>query len=234
MVSEVSDQMSLLSSSSSELLMVDDHTHTQPHSLAHPLSARRAEPDQLSLGSYSLTQDQCDRASLDAADSGRGSWTSCSSGSHDNIQSIPQRVGYYDSRSWEMLSDGMGRSHMTTPTGYWADELEGDTGTIKRRGGKDETPNTNKNTVSRREGHFREPPPTPPGYTAVSLAEADTNSHAHGRRPPDYSAALQRSRFLKRTCDPPPLHSSSRLPPYSHCQTPRRSQADESEQISAV
>lgn len=233
-VSEVSDQMSLLSSSSSELLMVDDHTHTQPHSLAHPLSARRAEPDQLSLGSYSLTQDQCDRASLDAADSGRGSWTSCSSGSHDNIQSIPQRVGYYDSRSWEMLSDGMGRSHMTTPTGYWADELEGDTGTIKRRGGKDETPNTNKNTVSRREGHFREPPPTPPGYTAVSLAEADTNSHAHGRRPPDYSAALQRSRFLKRTCDPPPLHSSSRLPPYSHCQTPRRSQADESEQISAV
>uniref|UniRef100_A0A672LUA5 Rap guanine nucleotide exchange factor 2 n=1 Tax=Sinocyclocheilus grahami TaxID=75366 RepID=A0A672LUA5_SINGR len=170
----------------------------------------------LSVRSYSLTQDQCDRASLDAADSGRGSWTSCSSGSHDNIQSIPQRVGYYDNRSWEMLSEGMGRSHVTTPTGYWADELEGDTGTIKRRGGKDETPNINKNTASRREGRFREPPPTPPGYTALSLAEADSHSHAHGRRPPDYKAALQRSRFLKRSCDPPPLHPSSRLPAYNH------------------
>uniref|UniRef100_A0A8C1PBT9 Rap guanine nucleotide exchange factor 2 n=1 Tax=Cyprinus carpio TaxID=7962 RepID=A0A8C1PBT9_CYPCA len=180
----------------------------------------------LSLRSYSLTQDQCDRASLDAADSGRGSWTSCSSGSHDNIQSIPQRVGYYDSRSWETLSEGMGRVHVTTPTGYWADELEGDTGTIKRRGGKDETPNINKNTASRREGRFREPPPTPPGYTALSLAEADSHIHAHGRRPPDYTAALQRSRFLKRSCDPPPLHPSSRLPVYNHCQSPRRPQPD--------
>uniref|UniRef100_A0A672LQQ6 Rap guanine nucleotide exchange factor 2 n=1 Tax=Sinocyclocheilus grahami TaxID=75366 RepID=A0A672LQQ6_SINGR len=164
----------------------------------------------LSVRSYSLTQDQCDRASLDAADSGRGSWTSCSSGSHDNIQSIPQRVGYYDNRSWEMLSEGMGRSHVTTPTGYWADELEGDTGTIKRRGGKDETPNINKNTASRREGRFREPPPTPPGYTALSLAEADSHSHAHGRRPPDYKAALQRSRFLKR---------SSELDPHTRTQS---------------
>ncbi|XP_059407865.1 rap guanine nucleotide exchange factor 2-like isoform X2 [Carassius carassius] len=232
-VSDAPDKLSLLSSSSSDLIMVDDHTHAQPHTLTHPLSMRRGEPDQISLGSYSLTQDQCDRASLDAADSGRGSWTSCSSGSHDNIQSIPQRVGYYDNRSWETLSDGMGRSHMTTPTGHWGDELEGDTGTIKRRGGKDETPNTNKNAVSRREGRFREPPPTPPGYTALSLAEADSHSHAHGRRPPDYTAALQRSRFLKRSCDPPP-HPSSRLPAYNHCQSPARPQPDENEQISAV
>uniref|UniRef100_A0A673LE33 Rap guanine nucleotide exchange factor 2 n=1 Tax=Sinocyclocheilus rhinocerous TaxID=307959 RepID=A0A673LE33_9TELE len=198
----------------------------------------------LSLRSYSLTQDQCDRSSLDAADSGRGSWTSCSSGSHDNIQSIPQRVGYYDNRSWETPSEGMGRSHMTTPTGYWGDELEGDTGTIKRRGGKDETPNANKNAASQREGRFREPPPTPPGYTALSLAEADSHSHAHGRRPPDYTAALQRSRFLKRSCDPPPPHPSSRLPAYNYCQSPRRPQPDgdsflsffstENEQISAV
>uniref|UniRef100_A0A673LF86 Rap guanine nucleotide exchange factor 2 n=1 Tax=Sinocyclocheilus rhinocerous TaxID=307959 RepID=A0A673LF86_9TELE len=220
-VSDASDQLSLLSSSSSDLIMVD-----QPHTLANPLSTRRAEPDQISLGSYSLTQDQCDRSSLDAADSGRGSWTSCSSGSHDNIQSIPQRVGYYDNRSWETPSEGMGRSHMTTPTGYWGDELEGDTGTIKRRGGKDETPNANKNAASQREGRFREPPPTPPGYTALSLAEADSHSHAHGRRPPDYTAALQRSRFLKRSCDPPPPHPSSRLPAYNYCQSPRRPQPD--------
>uniref|UniRef100_A0A8C2AR11 Si:dkey-253i9.4 n=1 Tax=Cyprinus carpio TaxID=7962 RepID=A0A8C2AR11_CYPCA len=89
-----------------------------------------------------------------------------------------------------------------------------------------ETPNTNKNTASRREGRFREPPPTPPGYTALSLAEAESHSHAHGRRPPDYTAALQRSRFLKRSCDPPPPHPSSRLPAYNHCQSPRRPQPD--------
>uniref|UniRef100_A0A671M6K5 Rap guanine nucleotide exchange factor 2-like n=1 Tax=Sinocyclocheilus anshuiensis TaxID=1608454 RepID=A0A671M6K5_9TELE len=100
-------------------------------------------------------------------------------------------------------------------------------GTIKRRGGKDETPNINKNTASQREGRFREPPPTLPGYTALSLAEADSHSNAHGRRPPDYKAALQRSRFLKRSCDPPPLHPSSRLPAYNHCQSPRRPQPDE-------
>uniref|UniRef100_A0A8C1L6N1 Si:dkey-253i9.4 n=1 Tax=Cyprinus carpio TaxID=7962 RepID=A0A8C1L6N1_CYPCA len=140
-VSEAPDQLSLLSSSSSDLIMVDDHTHAQPHTLTHPLSTR-------------------------------------------------------------------------------------DTGTIKRRGGKDETPNTNKNTATRREGRFREPPPTPPGYTALSLAEAESHSHAHGRRPPDYTAALQRSRFLKRSCDPPPPHPSSRLPAYNHCQSPRRPQPD--------
>ncbi|XP_051558726.1 rap guanine nucleotide exchange factor 2 isoform X3 [Myxocyprinus asiaticus] len=232
-VSEASDQLRLLSSSSSDL-MAGDHMHTQAHTLTHPLNMRRTEPDQISLGSYSMTQDQCDRTSLDAADSGRGSWTSCSSGSHDNIQSIPQRVGYYDNRSWETLLDGIGRSHMTTPNGYWGDELEGDTGTIKRRGGKDETPNANKSIVSRKEGRFREPPPTPPGYTALSLAEADSHNHGHGRRPPDYTAALQRSRFLKRSCEPPPLHPSSRLPAYTHCQSPRQPQQDENEQISAV
>lgn len=123
-----------------------------------------------------LSQDQGDRASLDAADSGRGSWTSCSSGSHDNIQTIQHQ------RSWETLpfghvhfdnsGDGAGLwasgSHMdplmfsdqgtkygrqsqgregldqaqsraswASSTGYWGEDSEGDTGTIKRRGGKD-------------------------------------------------------------------------------------------------
>uniref|UniRef100_A0A4W4F6J8 Rap guanine nucleotide exchange factor 2 n=1 Tax=Electrophorus electricus TaxID=8005 RepID=A0A4W4F6J8_ELEEL len=191
------------------------------------------------LSSYSLTQDQCDRTSLDAADSGRGSWTSCSSGSHDNIQSLPQRIGYYDSRSWETLSEGqgIGRSQSATPIGYWGDESEGDTGTIKRRGGKDEVPSVQKSAATRREGRFREPPPTPPGYTALSVAEAEEVSHGHGRRPPDYNAALQRSRLLKRSCDlepPPQPRPSSRMHGYTHCPSPRRPPRDENEQVSAV
>ncbi|XP_056623536.1 rap guanine nucleotide exchange factor 2 isoform X2 [Triplophysa dalaica] len=230
-VSDSSDQLSLLSSSSSDFIITDEHAQTR--ALTHPHNTCRTELDQISLGSYSLTQDQCDRASLDAVDSGRGSWTSCSSGSHDNIQNIQHRVGYYDNRSWETLSEGIG-SHVSTPTGYWCEDLEGDTGTIKRRGGKDETPNT-ASIANQRERRFREPPPTPPGYTALTMADADTPSHAHGRRPPDYTAALQRSRFVKRSCEhPSPIRPSSRLPAYGHCQSPRRPQQDENEQISAV
>ncbi|KAM9449772.1 rap guanine nucleotide exchange factor 2 [Clarias gariepinus] len=246
------DQLSLLSSSSSDLVMTDDHIiHAHTHAPSHTRTftqtpnTHRPELDQISLGSYSLTQDQCDRASLDAADSGRGSWTSCSSGSHDNIQNIPQRMGCYDSRSWETLSEGpgMGRSQSATPLGYWVDESEGDTGTIKRRGGKDEMPNVQKSTMNRGGGRFREPPPTPPGYTALSLAEVDelghnpVHGHTHGRRPPDYNAALQRSRLIKRSLDlepPPQPRPPTRMHGYTHCPTPRRPPCDENEQISAV
>ncbi|KAK3523285.1 hypothetical protein QTP86_028520 [Hemibagrus guttatus] len=247
------DQLSLLSSSSSDLITADDHVHPHTHAPSHTRTCsqtphtHRTELDQISLGSYSLTQDLCDRASLDAADSGRGSWTSCSSGSHDNIQSIPQRIGYYDSRSWETLSEGpgIGRSQSATPLGYWADESEGDTGTIKRRGGKDEVPNVQKSTTGRREGNFREPPPTPPGYTARSLAEVEelghnhnlVHSHTPGRRPPDYNTALQRSRLIKRSLDlepPPQPRPPTRMHGYTHCPPPRRPPCDENEQISAV
>ncbi|NXS21505.1 RPGF2 factor, partial [Mystacornis crossleyi] len=248
------------------------------------------EPDQYSLGSYAplsetrglyagatvlsspsteeLSQDQGDRASLDAADSGRGSWTSCSSGSHDNIQTIQHQ------RSWETLpfghahfdssGDGAGlwasgghmdqlmfpdhgtkygrqtqgresldqaqsRASWASSTGYWGEDSEGDTGTIKRRGGKDvsieaetnsvtsvpaeETKpapvpahtagasSSTKGLVARKEGRYREPPPTPPGYVGIPIAEfAEGGSHPT-RKPPDYNIALQRSRMVARTCE---------------------------------
>ncbi|XP_062864175.1 rap guanine nucleotide exchange factor 2 isoform X3 [Trichomycterus rosablanca] len=224
------DQLSLLSNSSSDL-MVDEHSHSHglshARALAQTHNAQRTEPDQISLGSYSLAPDPYDRASLEAVDSGRGSWTSCSSGSHDNIQNIPQRIGCYDSRSWETLAEGpaMGRSHSATPLGYWPDQSEGDTGTIKRRGGRDEAPPVPKSTPGRREGRFREPPPTPPGYTALSLAEVEEL----GRRPPDYSAALQRSRLIKRSCDlepPPQPRPPAHVHGYTRCPAPRRPPCD--------
>lgn len=138
-----------------------------------------------------LTQDQGDRTSLDAADSGRGSWTSCSSGSHDNIQTIQHQ------KSWETLSslgnlhyespaEGTGlttmwatgsqmdqtmfsergtklnrqgqpkdtvvhaqsRSSWASSPGYWAEDSEGDTGTIKRRGGKDVSVDSDGSTTT--------------------------------------------------------------------------------------
>uniref|UniRef100_A0A8C6X4A6 Rap guanine nucleotide exchange factor 2 n=1 Tax=Naja naja TaxID=35670 RepID=A0A8C6X4A6_NAJNA len=259
---------------------------------------RRAmvEPDQYSLGSYAalsenrgfyaaatmlsspsteeLSQDQGDRASLDAADSGRGSWTSCSSGSHDNIQTI------HHQRSWETLpfghihfdnsGDGAGLwasgSHMdplmfsdhatkyarqsqgregldqaqsraswASSTGYWGEDSEGDTGTIKRRGGKDVSieaesssitsittedskpvpmpahiamPTSNaKGLIARKEGRYREPPPTPPGYVGIPIDFAEGISHP-ARKPPDYNVALQRSRMVARSNEPPGISAS--------------------------
>ncbi|XP_048464346.1 rap guanine nucleotide exchange factor 2-like [Rhincodon typus] len=279
-----------------------------------------------------LTQDQGDRTSLDAADSGRGSWTSCSSGSHDNIQTIQHQ------KSWETLSslgnlhyessaEGTGLSTMwasgsqtdrtkfsehgtkltrqnqprdgvdhaqsrnswASTTGYWAEDSEGDTGTIKRRGGKDvavdsegsgtavatDDPKQNvrpshiavssstaKGLTARKEGRYREPPPTPPGYVGIPIADFQ-ESHRHpGMKPPDYNVALQRSQFVARPCDPhglstvqsPTAHtiSHSQVRPLSRPQwhkpnesdprlahlqpqgSPSEDDEDEDEQVSAV
>ncbi|XP_054108818.1 rap guanine nucleotide exchange factor 2 isoform X36 [Callithrix jacchus] len=248
------------------------------------------EPDQYSLGSYAamsegrglyatatvisspsteeLSQDQGDRASLDAADSGRGSWTSCSSGSHDNIQTIQHQrswetlpfghthfdysgdpAGLWASsshmdqimfsdhstkcnrqnQSRESLDQAQSRASWASSTGYWGEDSEGDTGTIKRRGGKDvsieaesssitsvtteETKaipmpahiavasSTAKGLIARKEGRYREPPPTPPGYIGIPITDFP-EGHSHpARKPPDYNVALQRSRMVARSSD---------------------------------
>lgn len=262
---------------------------------------RRAliEPDQYSLGSYApvsesrglyaaatvisspsaeeLSHDQGDRASLDAADSGRGSWTSCSSGSHDNIQTIQHQ------RSWETLPFGhthfdysgdaagiwasgshmdqimfsdhstkynrqnqnresleqaQSRASWASSTGYWGEDSEGDTGTIKRRGGKDVsieaessslvpvtteeakpvpmpahiavTTSTTKGLIARKEGRYREPPPTPPGYVGIPIADFPEGPCHPARKPPDYNVALQRSRMVARPTEAP---SPGQTPP---------------------
>uniref|UniRef100_A0A8C9TDV7 Rap guanine nucleotide exchange factor 2 n=1 Tax=Scleropages formosus TaxID=113540 RepID=A0A8C9TDV7_SCLFO len=237
-----------------------------------------------STSSEELTQDQGDRASLDAADSGRGSWTSCSSGSHDNIQTIQHQ------RSWETLAfghppfdadpmacqehgghPGQARGSWASATAYWGEDTEGDTGTIKRRGGKDVSADTEASSVApvppedckqhsrpahitvsssntkglivRKDGRFREPPPTPPGYTALTVSEAADGLPHSGRRPPDYNVALQRSRMVARSCDSPqpasrPQWSKSgdgdSRHPHFHSQGLSAEEAEEDEQVSAV
>ncbi|XP_010765423.1 rap guanine nucleotide exchange factor 2 [Notothenia coriiceps] len=290
--SEISSRSSLVSNSSFDMTQDERrlrHSGVGESNIVGQRLERRAttDSDQYSLGSYSsmqdcrgiysgcptvlsspsseeLTQDQGDRVSLDAADSGRGSWTSCSSGSHDNIQTMQQ------GRSWETLAFGGGGGGGLPPGGpeallgghaalwaaqargswasassssssaaYWGEDSEGDTGTIKRRGGKDvnadaetssitstgseeakhlgrpsPSPITTggKGLLTRKESRYREPPPTPPGYTALTISDladgqhpppavpASTAPHT-GRRPPDYSTALQRSRMVTQSPD---------------------------------
>ncbi|KAI4890116.1 hypothetical protein NFI96_010759 [Prochilodus magdalenae] len=258
--SEISSRSSLVSTSSLDMGQ-DERRHRygiggDGHGGGHRLERRAtADPDQYSLGSYSsmqdcrgvyagatvlsspsseeLTQDQGDRVSLDAADSGRGSWTSCSSGSHDNIQTMQQ------GRSWEMLAEGAGLwagrgswasacSSSSSSAACWGEDSEGDTGTIKRRGGKDVSadPETSsitstgseeskqhsrrpspitagnaKGVITRKDGRYRDPPPTPPGYTALTISDVTEGATHAGRRPPDYTTALQRSRLVTHSPD---------------------------------
>ncbi|MGH0159203.1 UNVERIFIED_CONTAM: hypothetical protein FKN15_036861 [Acipenser sinensis] len=314
--SEISSRSSIVSNSSFDLMHDDKRQRHSVSVVDSNLGVGRMErratidPDQYSLGSYALmregrnlypgaavlsspsseelTQDQGDRASLDAADSGRGSWTSCSSGSHDNIQTIQHQ------RSWEtlafghphfdnsaegaglwalgcqmdqmMYSDpssklsrnsqdhGQGRGSWASSTGYWGEDSEGDTGTIKRRGGKDVnadaetssiisntsedtkqhsrpshitvTSGTAKSLIARKEGRYREPPPTPPGYTALTVSDFPEGQAHPGRKPPDYNVALQRSRMVTRPCDPQQAHSHPGTRPVSRPQWHKPNEAD--------
>ncbi|TKS72042.1 Rap guanine nucleotide exchange factor 2 [Collichthys lucidus] len=303
--SEISSRSSLVSNSSFDMAQEERRLRHSggvgDSHLGGPRLERRAttDPDQYSLGSYSsmqdcrgiytgcptvlsspsseeLTQDQGDRVSLDAADSGRGSWTSCSSGSHDNIQTMQQ------GRSWETLAFGGGgggigglppggpeallggpaalwaaqargswasASSSSSSAAYWGEDSEGDTGTIKRRGGKDVNadPETSSITSTGSEeakqlqpalpvthhlpgvkaysrgkkavtaSHPRLPPATLP-LTISDLAEGQhpapsvpTSTVTHtGRRPPDYTTALQRSRMVTQSPDSHQAHQGAK------------------------
>uniref|UniRef100_A0A3P8UWW7 Rap guanine nucleotide exchange factor 2 n=1 Tax=Cynoglossus semilaevis TaxID=244447 RepID=A0A3P8UWW7_CYNSE len=281
--SEISSRSSLVSNSSFDMAQEERrlrHSGVGDSHMGGPRLERRAttDPDQYSIGSYSsmqdcrgiyagcptvlsspsseeLTQDQGDRVSLDAADSGRGSWTSCSSGSHDNIQTMQQ------GRSWETLAFGGGSGIGGLPPGpesflggpaalwaaqargswasvssssssaaYWGEDSEGDTGTIKRRGGKDVNADPETSSITstgseeakqlgrpspspitagaRKEGRFREPPPTPPGYTALTIS--DLTEGQHSVTPPDYTTALQRSRMVTQSPDSHQVHQGAK------------------------
>nr|XP_054498663.1 rap guanine nucleotide exchange factor 6 isoform X10 [Agelaius phoeniceus] len=248
---------------------------------------------------------------VEAADSGRGSWTSCSSSSHDNFQNIPNQ------KSWDLLSSYRhtqldGPIAEVDPTNYhseegylyseafskanrqskasveldqsrqsWAsssslsDTYETNYGTIKRRGlenssaeqtealdskaGADTTyktvtSSTEKGlivycvTSPKKDDRYREPPPTPPGYMGISLADIKEGSPHHPHlKPPDYSVAVQRSKMLHSDLSRLPQDAvacvSSRMPQWHGRQpsSPRvaelpdaDSEEDEDEQVSAV
>uniref|UniRef100_A0A4W5NG62 Rap guanine nucleotide exchange factor 2 n=1 Tax=Hucho hucho TaxID=62062 RepID=A0A4W5NG62_9TELE len=265
----------------------EDTVSNASSQLSSPPTSPQSSPRKDSADYY-----QGDRVSLDAADSGRGSWTSCSSGSHDNIQTMQQ------GRSWETLAFGPGgvvggsigvhppggpdallggpaglwasqargswaSASSSSSAAYWGEDSEGDTGTIKRRGGKDVNTDPETSSITsmgsdeakqhgrpspspitagnkaRKESRYREPPPTPPGYTALTISdfsEGQTQSPptapAHsGRRPPDYTTALQRSRMVTQS---PDSHHHHQAQQHAKRQGLHRTRSPEDEQVSAV
>ncbi|XP_023619527.1 rap guanine nucleotide exchange factor 6 isoform X3 [Myotis lucifugus] len=251
---------------------------------------------------------------IEAGDSGRGSWTSCSSSSHDNFQSLPNPKG------WDFLNSYR-HTHLDGPIAEveptdcepyscpnscsrtcgqckgsletnqmrqsWAsssslsDTYEPNYGTVKRRvlestaaelsegldpkDGADPvyktiTSSTEKGlivycvTSPKKEDRYREPPPTPPGYMGISLADLKEGPHLH-LKPPDYSVAVQRSKMMHNSLSRLPSASLSSNPmacvPSKIVTQPQRrslqpshpkladvtdadSEADENEQVSAV
>ncbi|XP_075756474.1 rap guanine nucleotide exchange factor 6 isoform X2 [Pelodiscus sinensis] len=253
---------------------------------------------------------------IEAADSGRGSWTSCSSSSHDNFQNIQNQ------KSWDLLNsyrhthlDGpiaeVEPTHCHPEESYlyseafsknnrqskastehdqsrqsWAsssslsDTYETNYGTIKRRELErsaaeqtevlDSKPATDANyktvtsstekglivycvTSPKKDDRYREPPPTPPGYMGISLADIKEGSPHHPHlKPPDYSVAVQRSKMLPSDLSrlssaslssEPVACMSSKMPQWHKRQpshpkladmTDADSEEDEDEQVSAV
>ncbi|XP_051869214.1 rap guanine nucleotide exchange factor 6 isoform X2 [Pristis pectinata] len=232
-----------------------------------------------------LAREHNDHISIDAADSGRGSWTSYSSNSHDNIQTIQNQ------KNWDLLNaskythtlDGPiaeielteswttgchlysgnltkspcpiqskdsiecvhSRESWMSSTYSHLDKYETDFGTVNRVGlhettaeapGRSEnfsnskpnidpsckavTSSTEKGLIAQRDGRYREPPPTPPGYVGIPIAHIKEGGRHHPHlKPPDYSVALKRSRMVPQTSD------EARLP-----QTPIASQPMSSNQ----
>uniref|UniRef100_A0A8C4RB92 Rap guanine nucleotide exchange factor (GEF) 6 n=1 Tax=Eptatretus burgeri TaxID=7764 RepID=A0A8C4RB92_EPTBU len=92
------------------------------------------------------------RHSLVTSDSGRDSWTSCSSGSHDSIAAAlasghcKSDNNYGGTESW--MGDSDSQCSWTSSTGSSpTEENEADTGTIKRRNGKDCLPSVEASTA---------------------------------------------------------------------------------------
>ncbi|KAM4675109.1 rap guanine nucleotide exchange factor 6 [Discoglossus pictus] len=194
-----------------------------------------------------------DHITIEAADSGRGSWTSCSSSSHDNFQAFQSQKGLdllstyrhlhmdppiaevestscfsdesynedcnkANRHSKDSLELNQSRQSWTSSSSM-SDTYETNYGTIKRRvldtttaektdadtSYKTVTSTTEKGlivycvTSSKKDSRYREPPPTPPGYMGISLADIKEGpSHQPHLKPPDYSVALQRSKMVHR------------------------------------
>ncbi|KAM7143296.1 rap guanine nucleotide exchange factor 6 isoform 3-T3 [Molossus nigricans] len=251
---------------------------------------------------------------IEAADSGRGSWTSCSSSSHDNFQSLPNPKGwdFFNSYRHTHLDGPIAEVEPTDCEPYscpkgcsrtcgqckgsletnqmrqsWAsssslsDTYEPNYGTVKRRvlestpaesseglDPKDGTDPVYKTVTSstekglivycvtspKKEDRYREPPPTPPGYMGISLADLKEGPHLH-LKPPDYSVAVQRSKMMHNSLSRLPAASLSSNPmscvpskiviqPQRHNLQPSHPkladvtdadrEADENEQVSAV
>ncbi|XP_078509264.1 rap guanine nucleotide exchange factor 6 isoform X2 [Lissotriton helveticus] len=234
-------------------------SHSQPYTSWSPArhAAIRASYVTSSMSNEEISHDHI---LLDAVDSGRGSWTSCSSNSHDNFQPFqnqkswdlmnsyrhthlegpiaevdstncytedsglnPDSCSKHSSQSKDSVELDQSRQSWTSSSSQ-SDTYETNYGTIKRRvldnsaAEQDEvldskpstdtsiktvTSSTSKGlivycvTSPKKDDRYRDPPPTPPGYMGITLADIKEGPPHHPRlKPPAYSVAVQRSKMV--------------------------------------
>uniref|UniRef100_A0A673J323 Rap guanine nucleotide exchange factor 6-like n=1 Tax=Sinocyclocheilus rhinocerous TaxID=307959 RepID=A0A673J323_9TELE len=135
------------------------------------------------------------------ADSGRGSWTSCSSNSHDNLQTLPgqRALDLLNHRHTPMggpiaeveigpglPEDSCSRdgSELSQSRQSWtscsslSDTYEGSYGTVKRKTQDQQSTDASYKTITSStekgliDDRLKAPPPTPPGYQGLTLGDA--------------------------------------------------------------
>ncbi|XP_059398826.1 rap guanine nucleotide exchange factor 6 isoform X1 [Carassius carassius] len=135
------------------------------------------------------------------ADSGRGSWTSCSSNSHDNLQTLPgqRALDLLNHRHTPLCApiaegtaedscsrDGSELRQSWTSSSSLSDTYEGSYSTVKRKTQDQQSTDASYKTVTSstekglivycvtspcKDDRFKAPPPTPPGYQGLTLGD---------------------------------------------------------------
>uniref|UniRef100_A0A8C5R2D6 Rap guanine nucleotide exchange factor 6 n=1 Tax=Leptobrachium leishanense TaxID=445787 RepID=A0A8C5R2D6_9ANUR len=213
--------------------------------------------------SYSSTEEIPHDHKTDPGDSGRGSWTSCSSSSHDNFQAFQSQKGLdlvnayrhthiapiaeaestscYAEETYSedytkatrpsknSLGHGNPSQNMTSSSPV-SQRYERNYGMVKQRMPnmttaestddlnqqfidkcyKTVTSTTEKGlivycvTSSKKDDRYRKPPPTPPGYLGISLADVKEGPVIQPHlKPPEYNVAIQRSKLVHRDLSRP-------------------------------
>ncbi|CAN0148727.1 unnamed protein product [Lampetra planeri] len=217
-----------------------DHTEALLHA-SDPGSkadaAAAAMDDDAERGGRSLLLPPYSRNSLETSDSGRDSWTSCSSGSHDNFQAScwvllgAGRLAANASKRAAAVGDGPvvvdddggvvvrgavrsspsllsslspSRESWASSTGSLSpEENEGDTGTIKRRNGKDCLPDA---------AGRRDEKPVPPTVYCVTRKTVPSGAGSGAGDPPHALAPPEESSAHSGSCPAhlhPPLHATA-------------------------
>lgn len=181
----------------------------------------------------------------EAADSGRGSWTSCSSNSHDNFQNVALQQNHRNQnlsspiaevedpcfrdgseQSEDRRNRASTRSNSSTTSVVTPPTAEPSYKTV--------TSSTEKGLMvycvaSSRDDRYRAPPPALPGYQGLPLREGGASPPTH-LKPPAYSTALQRSKLV---CESTAAQRSSITDP-ARVVTQAAADSEEDEQVSAV
>ncbi|XP_078407117.1 rap guanine nucleotide exchange factor 6-like isoform X6 [Cetorhinus maximus] len=177
--SEISSRSSIVSNCSGDSMyaaMPDERCLTQSHSVPDTVEAaggRHVQPVARSIQPYT-----------------RESWTPSTNSHLDKFEmdcGTAKRIGLH-----ETTVEASGRNASVSNSKPNIDPFY-----------KAVTSSTEKGLIAQRDGRYREPPPTPPGYVGIPIADVKEGGHHHPRlKPPDYNVALQRSRMVTQTCDP--------------------------------